>query len=171
MLKWFLPDEHVHSIVEITPEKLQRHGIKGIITDLDNTLIAWDKFEAPPELIQWFAEMKKHGISITIVSNNKEKRVKQFSDSVELPFIYKAKKPMTRAFQRAICAMNVRKEKTVIIGDQLLTDVFGGNRLGVHTILVVPIARTDGIFTRFNRKMEQWLLAWMKRKGMIYWED
>jgi HAD superfamily phosphatase (TIGR01668 family) len=78
---------------------------------------------------------------------------------------------MTRAFKRAIQDMKLKREEIVVIGDQLLTDVLGGNRLGLHTILVVPVASTDGLWTRFNRKMERLILGWMKKRGMINWEE
>ena len=67
--------------------------------------------------------------------------------------------------------MNVKKEETVVIGDQLLTDVLGGNRGGFHTILVVPVAQTDGIATKFNRMVERKILNWFRKKGMLQWED
>nr|WP_026676379.1 YqeG family HAD IIIA-type phosphatase [Fictibacillus gelatini] len=171
MLKQFLPNEHVKSILDISPEKLVEKGIKGIITDLDNTLVEWDRPEATPELIQWFKAIKEKGILITIVSNNTQARVSSFSNPVEIPFIYSARKPMSRAFKQALSDMKLKREEVVVIGDQLLTDVLGGNRLGLHTILVVPVASTDGIWTRFNRQMERFLLARMKRKGMIHWEE
>ncbi|MCM3002565.1 YqeG family HAD IIIA-type phosphatase [Priestia koreensis] len=171
MLKLFLPNEHVKNVFHITPQELKQRGIKGIITDLDNTLVEWDRPDATPELIEWFKEMKAHGIQVTIVSNNAEKRVKFFSDPLELPFVFKARKPLRRSFRRALKAMNLKKEEVVVVGDQLLTDVLGGNRLGVYTILVVPVAQTDGFITKFNRRMERRILAFMKRKGMINWED
>lgn len=171
MLKLFLPSEHVKSIFDITPQVLIDQGIKGIITDLDNTLVEWDRPSATPKLIEWFEEMKKHGILVTIVSNNNEKRVKSFSDPLKIPFIFQARKPMGRAFRRAIKEMNIQKEETVVIGDQLLTDVFGGNRNGFHTILVVPVAQSDGFFTKFNRKVERRILSVLRKKGMLDWEE
>lgn len=171
MLKNFLPNEHVKNVLHITPESLKEKGIKGIITDLDNTLVEWDRPNATPQLVSWFKELKKHGILVTIVSNNNEKRVKAFSDPLGIPFIFEAKKPLTRAFKKALQNMGLKKEEVVVIGDQLLTDVLGGNRIGLHTILVVPVAQTDGVFTKINRKIERRILTWMKRKGMIYWED
>ncbi|HJV17334.1 MAG TPA: YqeG family HAD IIIA-type phosphatase [Bacillales bacterium] len=172
MLKQFLPDEHVKSILEITPEHLQKLGIKGIITDLDNTLVEWDRPSATPQLIKWFEDMKRNQIQVTIVSNNRSRtRVKIFSDPLGIPFIFQAKKPMGQAFRKAISKMNLKKEETVVIGDQLLTDVLGGNRGGFHTILVVPVAQTDGFFTKFNRFVERRLLNWFRKKGMIQWED
>lgn len=171
MLKHFLPDQHVKSIFEIQPESLKEKGIKGIITDLDNTLVEWDRPNATPKLIEWFDNMRRHEILVTIVSNNNERRVKSFSDPLQIPFIFQAKKPMTRAFNKAIKQMGLRKEETVVIGDQLLTDVLGGNRSGFHTILVVPVAQTDGFVTRFNRKVERRILNWFKKQGKLNWED
>lgn len=171
MLKYFLPDEHVKSIFDISPEHLKGKGIKGIITDLDNTLVEWDRPHATPQLIQWFENMRINEISVTIVSNNHERRVKSFSDPLRIPFIFEARKPMGRAFRRAVTQMELKKEETVVIGDQLLTDVLGGNRSGFHTILVVPVAQTDGLATRVNRLLERRILNWFRKKGMIQWED
>ncbi|SEM30835.1 hypothetical protein SAMN05192533_102121 [Mesobacillus persicus] len=171
MLKYFLPDQHVKSIFDITPESLIEKGVKGIITDLDNTLVEWDRPSATPKLIEWFENMKKNNILVTIVSNNNEERVKAFSDPLVTPYIYRAKKPMTIAFNRAVKEMGLKKDETVVIGDQLLTDVFGGNRGGFHTILVIPVAQTDGLATRFNRAIERRLLNIFRKQGKLNWED
>jgi uncharacterized protein len=171
VLKDFLPTEHVKSIFDITPERLKDKGIKGIITDLDNTLVEWDRPYATPQLITWFDDMRRNEILVTIVSNNNENRVKAFSDPLGIPFIFQARKPMGRAFLKAVSQMGIKREEAVVIGDQLLTDVLGGNRSGFHTILVVPVAQTDGFFTKFNRKVERRILNWFRKKGMIQWED
>lgn len=171
MLKLFLPNEHVKSVFNISATELVSRGVKGVITDLDNTLVEWDRPNATPALIEWFKELQNKGITITIVSNNIEQRVKDFADPLQIPFIYEARKPLGKAFRRALRDMNLKQDEVVVIGDQLLTDVFGGNRSGLHTILVVPVAQTDGFFTRINRQVERRLLTWMKRKGMIYWEE
>lgn len=171
VLKYFLPDQHVKSIFDITPESLIEKGVKGIITDLDNTLVEWDRPSATPKLIEWFENMKKHNILVTIVSNNNEERVKSFSDPLVTPYIYRARKPMTIAFNRAVKEMGLKKEETVVIGDQLMTDVFGGNRGGFHTILVIPVAQTDGVATRFNRAIERRLLNIFRKQGKLNWED
>ncbi len=171
LLKIFLPDQHVKSIFQITPEKLKEQGIKGIITDLDNTLVEWDRPNATPKLTEWFEMMRKEDIRITIVSNNNRERVQAFSDPLNIPFIFQARKPLVRAFHKAVQNMGLRKEETVVIGDQLLTDVLGGNRGGFHTILVVPVASTDGFWTKFNRMIERRILNWFRKKGMIVWEE
>lgn len=171
MLKMFLPSEHVKNIFEITPQSLANKGIKGIITDLDNTLVEWDRPNATPKLIEWFNEMQAHGIAVTIVSNNNENRVRAFADPLHIPCIHRARKPLGRAFNKAISDMGIKKEESVVIGDQLLTDVLGGNRNGFHTILVVPVAQSDGFFTKFNRTVERRILASFQKKGMLQWED
>src|SRR5690606_37135551 len=107
MLKKFLPNEHVKSIFEIDPIQLKEKGIKGIITDLDNTLVEWDRPLATPELTEWFKKVKDAGIDVVIVSNNKEKRVKTFAEPLGIPFIYKARKPIGKAFHLALKKMNI----------------------------------------------------------------
>jgi uncharacterized protein len=171
MLKKFLPNEHVKSIFDIKPEKLKAQGIKGIITDLDNTLVAWDVADATPEVTEWFREMRAYDIKITIISNNNEQRVKLFSEPLDIPFVYSARKPLGRAFKQAVKQMKLEKDEIVMIGDQLLTDVLGGNLAGFYTIVVVPIVKTDGKITKFNRMIERRILNYFRRKGKITWEE
>ncbi|WP_077327108.1 YqeG family HAD IIIA-type phosphatase [Virgibacillus siamensis] len=171
MLKKFLPNEHVKSIFDVHPDVLRQKGIKGIITDLDNTLVAWDVRNATPEVIQWFQLMKENDIKVTIISNNKQERVKIFSQPLDTPFVFSARKPLSYAFKSAAKEMKLKKEEVVVIGDQLLTDVLGGNFAGFYTILVVPIVKTDGKLTRINRKLERRILHYMRKKGKISWEE
>lgn len=171
MLNRFLPNEHVKNIYEVDPIILKNKGIKGIITDLDNTLVAWDVKEATPEVVEWFRLMKDNGIKVTIISNNKEERVKMFSEPLGTPFVFSAKKPLKRAFKVAAKQMGLVKEEIVVIGDQLLTDVLGGNSAGFYTILVVPIVKTDEKITQFNRRIERKILNYFRNKGMISWEE
>ena len=171
MYRKFLPSEFVKSVFDISPERLLEKGIRGIITDLDNTLVEWDRPDATPKLVSWLKSMKDAGIQVTIVSNNNELRVKSFADPLGIPFIYKARKPMGKAFIKALNTMDVKREEVVVIGDQLLTDVVGGNRIKLHTILVLPVAKSDGFFTRFNRLVERRIFKALKRKGFVTWEE
>ncbi|MUV39563.1 uncharacterized protein JNUCC1_03441 [Lentibacillus sp. JNUCC-1] len=171
MFKYFLPNEHVKTVFDIQPEQLIEQGIKGIITDLDNTLVPWDVKNATDEVIAWLHQMEAAGIKVTILSNNKLERVKVFSEPLGTPYVFSARKPLKRAFKQVARKMELRKEEIVVIGDQLLTDVLGGNMAGLYTILVVPIVKTDGFFTRFNRKVERRILAYMRKKGKITWEE
>ena len=171
MYRYFVPSQYVHTVFDITPESLKKKGIKGIITDLDNTLVEWDRPDATPKLIEWLADMKQAGIQVVIVSNNKELRVKSFADPLGIPFIFQARKPMGRAFRKALAIMEVKRDKVVVIGDQMLTDIFGGNLNKLHTILVLPVAKSDGFFTRFNRVVERRIMKKLKEKGQIMWEE
>ncbi|WP_225986025.1 YqeG family HAD IIIA-type phosphatase [Psychrobacillus glaciei] len=171
LYSYFIPNEFVRSVFHITPKLLKEKGVKGIITDLDNTLVEWDRPDATPQLIEWFASMKAAGIQVTIVSNNKEMRVQSFADPLGIPYIYKAKKPLGKAFQQALKKMSVKKEEVVVIGDQLLTDVFGGNRQKLHTILVIPVAKSDGFITKFNRLVERRIFRYLDKKGQVTWEE
>ncbi len=171
LLKKFLPNEHVETVLEITPGYLKDKGIKGVITDLDNTLVAWDQPEATPEIKEWFETLEQEGIHVTIMSNNSEDRVAKFSEPLDITFISKARKPLGKAFQTAQKEMGLKDDEIAVVGDQLLTDVLGGNRSGLNTILVVPVVQTDGFFTRFNRMVERRIFNYFRKKGMLHWED
>jgi uncharacterized protein len=170
MLRIFLPNDYVKSVYDITPEFLMERNIKGIITDLDNTLVEWDRPLATPELIHWFKQMQDVGIQIVIVSNNNEKRVHEFASPINIPFVYKAQKPLGKSYKKALSILNLQKEETVVVGDQLLTDILGGNKSGFHTILVVPVVQTDSRVTRFNRMIERRILKSFNKKGLLNWE-
>lgn len=169
-LSKLMPSQFVESIHHIDIDQLKQNKIRAVITDLDNTLVEWDRPEATPEVISWLARLHDAGMKVTVVSNNNRERVQRFCAPLDLGFICAARKPANRAFLQAVRQMNVTIEETVVIGDQLFTDVLGGNRLGFHTILVVPVAQTDGFWTRFNRQMERVALSWMERKGMVSWK-
>lgn len=168
---YFMPNDYVQSVFQIDIEKLANSGFKGIITDLDNTLVGWDVKTPTKEIQEWFKKANDLGLTITIVSNNNEKRVSAFSKDLDVDFIFKARKPMGRAFKKAIQHMNIKPEETIVIGDQMLTDVLGGNNNGLYTIMVVPVKKTDGFLTRLNRIIERRLLNYFKRKGYITWEE
>lgn len=168
---YFMPNDYVQSVFQIDIEKLANSGFKGIITDLDNTLVGWDVKTPTKEIQEWFKKANDLGLTITIVSNNNEKRVSVFSKDLDFDFIFKARKPMGRAFKKAIQHMNIKPEETIVIGDQMLTDVLGGNNNGLYTIMVVPVKKTDGFLTRLNRIIERRLLNYFKRKGYITWEE
>lgn len=167
VLKKFLPNEYVNSIFDIDPKSLIEKGIKGIITDLDNTLVPWDAPYATEDVIQWFKHMKEHGLNITIISNNNEERVRKFSEPLDIPFRSNARKPLLRSFLQATKDMQLKVHEVTVIGDQVLTDVLGGNRGGFYTILVVPIVQTDARITRFNRFIERKILNYFQKKGKI----
>lgn len=167
----FLPNRMVHTPYDITADQLKQEGIKVVFTDLDNTLIAWDDETAPSHLVEWINHLKAAGIEVTIVSNNSEERVRKIADEVGVPFVYRAQKPLTTGFKRAMRLYAVRRDEVAMFGDQLLTDVFGGNRARLFTILVKPVKQSDAWNTKINRKIEKIVIALLKRKKPLTWED
>ncbi|SEN03252.1 hypothetical protein SAMN05444955_10532 [Lihuaxuella thermophila] len=171
MLKSMIPDMYAQSIYTIDFHELQRRGIKSVIVDLDNTLVESTRPDATPRLIEWLDEVKHMGFQVIIVSNNTKTRVSQFATPLQIPYIHTAKKPLSQAFRKALQMMGSNKEETVVIGDQLLTDVLGGNRMGLYTILVTPVSNVDGFFTRINRQIERLVFRWMEKRGLLRWEE
>lgn len=171
LYNFLLPNEFVTSVYEITPEKLKAKGIKGIITDLDNTLVEWDRADATEELVQWFGQMKDAGIRILVASNNSEERVKHFCRPLNLEYIHRAKKPLGHAYYGALVRLGLRPHEVVMVGDQLLTDMLGAKRMKIYTVLVRPVAESDGWVTRFNRFVERRVFNDLKRKGIKTWEE
>lgn len=167
----FVPNQYFPSVFDISITQLKEKGITSIIIDLDNTLIGWDMDEATAELKNWFDLLHKEGFSITIVSNNSRHRVRTFADPLGISYIARAKKPLGGSFEKAASLMDAATEDTAVIGDQLLTDILGGNRRGFHTILVAPVKQSDGAATKFNRFMERKVFKAMKRKGLMEWKE
>ncbi|RKD23963.1 hypothetical protein BEP19_05955 [Ammoniphilus oxalaticus] len=171
LLKKLLPNLYVSSIYQIDLQALKQKGIKGIITDLDNTLIEWDRPDATPELLEWLKQLREEGFKVIVVSNNNQPRVSSFAEPLGIPYISRAKKPSRASFHKAMNILGVSANQIVMIGDQMLTDILGGNRLGLYTILVSPVAQTDGFFTKINRGIERIALARLRKKGLITWEE
>lgn len=171
MLKLVIPNLYVPSIYAIDMIALKEQGIKSIIIDLDNTLVEATRPQATPELIEWLQKIRAVGMKVIVVSNNSKTRVTQFCHPLDVPFIYTAKKPLSQAFRKALKLLGTEKHETVVIGDQLLTDVLGGNRMGLYTILVVPMSETEGFFTRINRRLERFIFRWLKKNGYLRWEE
>lgn len=159
------------SIYELDYSDLQHRGIKAIITDLDNTLVEADRADATPDLINWLRRLQSMGFRVMIVSNNRETRVSKFARPLNIPYIHAAKKPFNTPFRKALDRLEVKPEQTVVLGDQLFTDVLGGNLVGLYTILVVPVAKQEGLGTKVNRLFEKIVFRWMDIRGIKRWEE
>ncbi|MWC27554.1 YqeG family HAD IIIA-type phosphatase [Paenibacillus sp. MMS18-CY102] len=172
MFERLLPNLRLNSVYDLDIEALARQGIKGIITDLDNTLVGAKEPLATPRLIEWLNKLQERGFKVVIVSNNNETRVSRFANPLGIPYIHAARKPANRAFHRAFELLGLSPGQVVIMGDQMLTDVLGGNRLGVYTILVPPISpRDEGIMTRVNRFIERIALTRLRKNGLWHEEE
>ncbi len=164
MLKALKPDQHLNDIFELDAKYLQSLGIKGIISDMDNTIVPWNNRNLNPRLVEWFAMLKKMGFKLFIISNNSKDSGGQLAFELGIPAIFYAVKPRRRAFRKALEHMQLSSKEVAVIGDQIFTDVLGGNRLGLHTILVTPISEKEFIWTKLMRLLERIVLKRQMRK-------
>jgi hypothetical protein len=164
LLQKLVPKLQVNSIYHIDLNMLWDNGYRGIITYLENTLVGARAPLATPELLEWLKKVRDIGFQVVIVSNNRRVRVEKFAEPLAIPYLYRAKKPSVAPFRKALALMRLSPRETVVIGDQMLTDVLGGNRMGLFTILVQPISREDESFiTKINRGLEKVALGLMKK--------
>lgn len=164
MFEILKPKVYVDSICNIDLMKLKKvKNIKGIIVDLDNTLVAWGEKEVSQKNIDWVNEAKKLGLKICIVSNTNSKRVAEFAKIFDVPYHSKYFKPFSIAFNNGLKILDTKKSETVVIGDQIFTDIWGGNRLKLLTILVTPIVKKDSLGTFLHRNLEKIIISfWLK---------
>lgn len=148
----------VDAIWSVALEGLRARGIRGVIVDLDNTLVAWNRYQVPREVVDWARRAGEQGIQLCICSNTRQiERVQEVADRIGAIYVALAGKPTSRGFRRAMRMMGTSPRTTALIGDQIFTDIMGGNRLGLTTILVKPLSRRDFLATKFSRLLE-WLV-------------
>lgn len=160
------PREYVNSVKDIKIEFLNKHNIKGIILDVDNTLIDFNR-NMPEGIEQWVKELKKEGIKFCIVSNsNKEEKIKNVANQIEVPYIFFAKKPFRGGFKKACELLKLESQNVAAMGDQIFTDVIGANRCNIFSILVKPIEEKDYLVTKIKRPIENLVIKqYLKRKS------
>lgn len=172
MLEKFKPTWMVKSIYQVSPQQLQKNGIRAVFSDLDNTLIAWNNPDGTPELRQWMLELRQAGIPLIVISNNSKQRVTKATATLKLPFISRAMKPLSFGITRARRKLGLKKHEVVMVGDQLMTDVAAANRAGVYSILVQPLINTDKWITWPNRFMGDLVERELKRKyPNLKWQE
>jgi len=154
-LKILTPDFFYNSIYDVKLDELKQLNIEGLIIDIDNTLVGWDTSLPTLAVKEWLNSLSTQDFKVCLVSNNNKKRVMHFSKELNLPFIYQAKKPMKRNFLAAMKILGTTKDTTAVIGDQIFTDVLGGNRLELITVLVKPIKSKEFWWTNLVRKIER----------------
>ena len=153
MFRCFFPDEYVDSTYMIDFEKLYQEGYRGLIFDIDNTLVPHGA-PADTRAIALFRRLKKLGFGCCLLSNNQKKRVASFNDAVQVNYIENAHKPSVRNYNRAMEILGTNTENTIFIGDQLFTDVYGAKRAGIRNILVKPIDPKEEIQIVLKRRLE-----------------
>lgn len=164
MKKIFTPDHFMESVFDITPRFLMDRGIRNIIVDIDNTLSKWGSAEPELEVCRWIESMRKNNIKVCILSNSSSKRINRYCRNMDVLSVNNVHKPLKSSFIKAMTAMEAVKYDTCVIGDQVFTDIVGGNKSGIFTILVKPIDRREFIMTRFLRKLENVILKKVAKK-------
>ncbi len=152
--RWLTPARHVGSVLDLSPADLRADGIRGLICDLDNTVVPWGASVPAPEVVRWVAGLKQAGVSVCIVSNSLTSRARQVGAALGVPVVPRAAKPAPWAFRHAMRAMGTEPSQTALVGDQLFTDILGGNLVGVRTILVDPLSAREFVTTRLVRRLE-----------------
>lgn len=163
MLESFYPDHEAESAYGINYEELYERGCRGLIFDIDNTLVPHGA-PADERAAALFARLRRIGFRTVLLSNNKEPRVKMFHDGVGSEYIYKAGKPGRAGYERAMKLMGTGRENTVFVGDQLFTDVWGAKRAGISAWLVKPIHPKEEIQIVLKRKLERIVLYFYHKR-------
>lgn len=167
MLKTFYPDQYMASTYVIDFDKLYEEGIRGLIFDIDNTLVPHGA-PADERAIKLFRKLKEIGFHCCLISNNKEPRVAKFNEPIQVDYVYDAHKPSTKNYRKAMEIMGTDTSNTVFIGDQLFTDVWGAKRTGIKSILVKPIHPKEEIQIVLKRYLEKIVLYfYLKNKKKV----
>lgn len=162
LLECFYPDEYLDSAYEIDYEILYKQGYRGVIFDIDNTLVPHGA-PADRRSVELFERLRRIGFESLLLSNNKEPRVKMFNDEVHSRYIYKAGKPLPANYFKAMEIMGTEPETTMFVGDQLFTDVWGAKKAGIRTWLVKPIHPKEEIQIVLKRRLEWIVLFFYQR--------
>jgi hypothetical protein len=149
------PDYRFRAVEEITPEFLQQEGISGLLVDIDNTIVQWRGEEPSQKVLDWFSKIKHSGVVAALVSNAGGPRARRMSETLGLPVVAPARKPFRTGYDKGRELLNLRVEVAAVVGDQVFMDVLGGERAGLRTILVEPIANREFPLTRVVRLLER----------------
>lgn len=163
MLENFYPDFYIDSTYKINFRKLYDSGYRGIIFDIDNTLVCHGA-PADERSIALMKHLKEIGYEILLLSNNKEPRVKSFNDQVNVRYIFKAGKPAKAGYQKAMEIMGTNTDTTLFVGDQIFTDIWGAKALGIYSILVKPIDKHEEIQIIIKRYLEKIVLYFYRKE-------
>ena len=158
----FKPKIKLERVTDITPEILKKYNITSLILDVDNTLSTHHGQVLTEGLTAWLFKMRSRGIKMTVLSNSKAKRLEPFAKKIGLDYISLGLKPLPFGYIRALKRLGTKRKQTAIVGDQIFTDVLGGNLVGVKTILLTPIKPETSLRFRFKRKIEAFLIKALK---------
>lgn len=167
MLKLFAPKKYIKDFRHVDIETLKKENIKLIICDIDNTLVAHDEKHPNSDVYAFVKSVKDSGMKMCLISNNSLERVETFAKDLNLDTFPNARKPLKKTYKKIISTYGIKANEIASIGDQLLTDVFGGNRMGIYTILTIPLYQKDLIWTKINRTLENIVFHLLQWRGYL----
>lgn len=165
MLKRLRPCFQVETVLKLTPDFFFARGLKGMIIDLDNTLVAWGEDLITPETERWIEALLASGLKVCILSNALEQRVREIGTRLNIPWVSRAIKPRKHPFRKAMEIMGTSPQETAVVGDQLFTDVFGGNRMALYTIWTTPLSAKELFSTKAVRRLERMVVKRFQKKN------
>ena len=149
------PDIKLRGITDITVELLNKYDIKALLLDVDNTMSTHHGTILTEGLMEWIKKMQDSGIKLMVLSNSKKFRIEPFAARIGLPYVSLGCKPLPTGYLRGVRKLKEKRKNVAIVGDQIFTDVLGGNAVGVKTILLTPIKLEDGWSFKVRRKLEK----------------
>lgn len=162
----FIPDMYQKNIYDINYELLKNKGIKCILFDLDNTIVPV-KCDKPNKKIKEFFAYLERDFKIIIISNSNKKRLIPFKEGLNIDVAFSSRKPLKKKYLKIMKLYNYKEHEIAAIGDQLLTDIFGANRIGITSILINPIGDYEKFGTKINRFIEGFIKRHLKKKGIL----
>lgn len=166
-MNYFYPDIYQKSIYTINYDKLKENGIKCLLFDLDNTCVPYVEKKPTKKLKDHFDKLKDKGFTIILFSNSPRKRLEPFKKKLNVDCCPSAQKPRKTKFYKVLKTYNLELSEVAIIGDQLVADIYGGNKVGITTILVNPMSNKDMLFTKINRYIEKKEINKMTKKSIF----
>lgn len=151
----FRPNFLFKDLKSVNLDLLKRQGIRNLIIDIDNTLVAYYEKKPTKYSLVFLNNLKKQGFNLILASNNTKKRVELFAKDLDIPYYYSSFKPLPFIYAKIKKKHNLIKKETVAVGDQILTDVIGANFFGFKSMYIEPIINKDSITTVINRKIEK----------------
>lgn len=164
MWRLLSPARRLRKPEDISAAFLQTHGIKGVLLDIDNTLLAWSERTLSEETRRWALALLDSGIAIVLISNNRPRKVAHVAGQLGVPWVADARKPFPVGIRKGMRLLGLPAEETALIGDQLFTDVLGGNRLGLLTIWVKARSRREFLATQIVRQVERIVVRRLEKK-------
>ncbi|MBE0700678.1 MAG: YqeG family HAD IIIA-type phosphatase [Acholeplasmataceae bacterium] len=166
-----IPDAYYASIFEIRYETLKKQGITSLFFDLDNTIIGYDEDVLSEKHVAFFKNLQKE-FNLLVISNTSYKRVSSALMNLDVPFVWHAAKPLKFGFRKGLKILQAKKENVLVIGDQLMTDIYGSKRMGFKAFLVAAVKRkSDRKLTKINRRIEKRILEKIKKKMPDVYEE